>query len=112
VFIIADNYGLAGEVTFYLLEARKNVARTPLVYYQSSAVPENQFYFWPGYNDRKGENAIYVRELNRDNPTPSAAPARLREEFESVTDLGVTNIMYHERFLLRPFQLFACRGVR
>jgi len=110
-FIIADNYGLAGELSFYLPEARQSIKDTPLVYYQSSEVPENQFYFWPGYTERKGENAIYVRELNRDNPQPSPAPERLQKEFESVTDIGVTNIMYHDR-LLRPFQLFACRGVR
>jgi 4-amino-4-deoxy-L-arabinose transferase-like glycosyltransferase len=112
VFIIADNYGLAGELTFYLPEAKQNVTGTPLVYYQSSLVPENQFFFWPGYNIRKGENAIYVRELDRAKPQPHEAPERLVREFESVTDLGVTNVMYHEQFLLRPFQLFACRGVR
>jgi membrane-associated phospholipid phosphatase len=112
VFIIADHYGLTGEISFYLPEARKSVTETPLVYYQTSSVPENQFYFWPGYLDRKGENAIYVRELDRDNPSPFAAPQRLQQEFESVTDLGITNVMYHESFLLRPLQLFACRGVR
>lgn len=112
VFIIADNYGLAGELTFYLPEAKTNVATAPVVYYQTSAVPENQFYFWPGYTERKGDNAIYVRELSRDDPAPQPVPERIRQEFETVVDLGVTNVMYHDRFLLRPFQLFACRGVR
>jgi membrane-associated phospholipid phosphatase len=112
VFIITDHYGLTGEVSFYLPEARTNVVDNPLVFYQTSPVPDNQFFFWPGYTSKKGENAIYARELDRDNPVPFAAPERLRQEFESVTDLGVTNVMYHERFLLRPFQLFACRGVR
>ena len=99
VFIIADNYGLAGELTFYLPEAKTNVLTTPVVYYQTSVVPENQFYFWPGYTGRKGENAIYVRELNRDHPEPSPIPERLQQEFETVVDLGVTNVMYHDRFL-------------
>jgi len=112
VFIITDHYGLAGQISFYLPEARTEVKRTPLVYYRSSDVPENQFYFWPGYNERKGENAIYVKELDRDNPMPEKPPERLKSEFESVTDLGVTNIMYHNTLLLRPLQLFACRGLK
>ena len=112
VFIIADHYGTTGELSFYLPEARTNVVNNPIVYYQNSPTPVNQFYFWPSYTERKGDNAIYVRELDRDHPTPFAPPERLQQEFESVTDLGVTNVMYHDEFLLRPFQLFACRGVR
>jgi 4-amino-4-deoxy-L-arabinose transferase-like glycosyltransferase/membrane-associated phospholipid phosphatase len=112
VFIITDHYGMAGQVSFYLPEARTNVQGTPLVYCRSSPVPENQFYFWPSYNERKGENAIYVRELDRYNPTPMEPSDRLKSEFESVTSLGVTNVMYHDRYLLRPLQIFACRGVK
>jgi hypothetical protein len=112
VFIITDHYGLAGQISFYLPEARTNVQGTPLVYCRSSDVPENQFYFWPGYGERKGQNAIYVRELNRYDPAPVEPSDRLKSEFESVTSLGVTNVLYHNQFLLRPLQLFACRGVK
>jgi 4-amino-4-deoxy-L-arabinose transferase-like glycosyltransferase len=111
-FIITDHYGLAGEFSFYLPEARTNVQTNPLVYCRSSAYPENQFYFLPGYAGRKGENAIYVRELNRDDPTPPPLPKRLVSEFESVTKLGVTNVMYHGEYLLRPLELYACRGLK
>src|SRR5262249_31784540 len=99
-------------ISFYLPEARTNIKTDPIVYYQTAPFPENQFFFWPGYTDRKGENAIYARELDRDNPSTFPAPERLQQEFESVTELGVTNVMYHDQFLLRPFQLFACRGLR
>jgi hypothetical protein len=112
VFIITDHYGMAGQISFYLPEARTNVQTTPLVYCRSSAVAENQFYFWPNYNERKGQNAIYVRELDRYNPTPVEPSERLKSEFESVTSLGVTNVMYHNKYLLRPLQIFACRGVK
>jgi 4-amino-4-deoxy-L-arabinose transferase-like glycosyltransferase/membrane-associated phospholipid phosphatase len=112
VFIIGDHYGVTGQISFYLPEAKAKIKTDPIVFYQSSDRPRNQFYFWPGYTDRKGQNAIYLKQLDRDKPMPLAAPARLQEEFESVTDLGVTNIMYHGRFLLRPFQIFACRGLR
>jgi hypothetical protein len=83
-----------------------------MVYCRSSEVPENQFYFWPGYNRRKGENAIFVQELGRANPHPLPPPARLLEEFESVSELGVSNVLYHGEFLLRPLQLFTCRGAK
>jgi hypothetical protein len=112
VFIITDHYGLAGQISFYLPEARTNVQNATLVYCRSTAEPENQFYFWPGYNERKGQNAIYVRELDRYNPAPVEPSDRLKSEFESVTSLGVTNVMYQDKYLLRPLQLFACRGVK
>jgi hypothetical protein len=112
VFIITDHYGMAGQVSFYLPEARASVRQTPLVYCRSSAVPENQFYFWPGYTPRKSENAIYVLQLSRENPQPSPIPGRLLGEFDSVEDWGVTNVLYHDRFVLHALQIFACRGVR
>jgi len=111
VFIITDHYGLAGQISFYLPEARAAICNTPLVYFRSSEQPENQFYFWPGYQSRKGENAIYVRELNRYKLDPAPPPDRLASEFESVIQLGVSNVMYHG-YLLRPLQLFECRGLR
>jgi 4-amino-4-deoxy-L-arabinose transferase-like glycosyltransferase/membrane-associated phospholipid phosphatase len=110
-FIITDHYGLAGEISFYLPEAKAAVTQTPLVYFRSSPTPKNQFFFWPGYNLRKGENAIFVRELDRKKPDPKPAPQSLSDEFESVTDLGVRNVMYHGQ-LLRPLQFFACRNLK
>jgi membrane-associated phospholipid phosphatase/4-amino-4-deoxy-L-arabinose transferase-like glycosyltransferase len=112
VFIIADHYGFTGQFSFYLPEARADVREHPLVFCRSSEFPENQFYFWPGYESRKGQNAIYVRELDRDHPVAQPPPERLESEFESVTDMGVTNVLYHDQFLLRPLQIFACRSLR
>ncbi len=112
VFIITDHYDLAGQFSFWLPQARTNIRTQPLVYYRTSATPENQFYFWGGYTSRKGENAIFVRELDRGNPAPAAPPPRLEAEFDSVTEIGVSNILYHGEYLLRPLQLFACRGLK
>jgi membrane-associated phospholipid phosphatase len=112
VFIVADNYGLAGEFTFYLPEARLSVKDSPIVYCRSSDVPENQFYFWPGYGGHKGDNAVYVLELSRSDPKPGLPPSRLLAEFDSVTDMGVSNILYHGEFPMRPLQFFACRGLK
>lgn len=111
VFIIADHYGLTGEISFYLPEARAAVTREPIVFYQASRVPQNQFFFWPGYEHRQGENAIFVSELDRDWQNVPPPPPHLVRAFESVTPLGVRNVLYHDR-VLRPLQLFACRGLR
>jgi hypothetical protein len=111
VFIIGEDYQLAGITSFYLPEAKARVLDTPLVYAQSSAAPENQFYFWPGYGDRKGENAIFVRQLPRSDPQPQPIPPRLQSEFESVTDLGIRNVYYHGE-VCRPLQIIACRGLK
>lgn len=106
VFIIGAHYGLVGEISFYLPEARARVSDTPLVYYQSSETPENQFYFWPGYQSRAGENAIYVRE---EKPTEPLSP-RLEKEFDSIADLGLREIEYRGR-IFRTLHLYACRNL-
>lgn len=132
VFIICSHYQSTGLVSFYLPEARTNIANAPVVYSQPTDVPKNQFYFWPGYRDqRRGQNAIYVRELGmpslvkgwffkwlkgetdlsepvRDNAPP---PAQLLEDFESVKDLGRFDALYRGR-LFHIYQIFECRNLR
>jgi membrane-associated phospholipid phosphatase len=111
VFIITEHYGIAGQLSFYLPEAREAVHTEPLVYYKTSPRPRNQFFFWKGYTHRTGENAIFVRELNRKKPVPRPPPPDVAAEFESITDLGVRNVLYH-KMLMRPLQVFACRGLK
>lgn len=133
VFIICDHYGLTGLMSFYLPEARDTLARQPLVYCGLSAIPDNQFYFWPEYrytDFRKGENAIYVAEpgsvsLEKDwvwrwltgkeisfarVPPPLTRPPKLMQQFDSVTDLGVQEIKVNGRVMKRV-QLFECRNL-
>ncbi|HXG46524.1 MAG TPA: glycosyltransferase family 39 protein, partial [Methylomirabilota bacterium] len=132
-FIIASHYGLTGQISFYLPEARRAVTTTPLVYYRSSDRPRNQFYFWPGYRQqRPGQNAIYVDEVKpprlvrgwwkkwllgqkdiyeTDPPRGDPVPREILAEFDSVTDLGVRDVVHRGR-VLRRIQLFACRGLR
>ena len=107
VFIIGAHYGLVGQISFYLPEAKARVRDAPLVYYRASARPKNQFYFWPGYLDRKGQSAIYVQEARR----PVPPPADLTDQFEAVQDLGLHQIKYRGR-VFRTLQLFACRNLR
>jgi 4-amino-4-deoxy-L-arabinose transferase-like glycosyltransferase/membrane-associated phospholipid phosphatase len=111
VFIIGAHYSITGELSFYLPEARATVGDKPLVYFLHADTPQNQFYFWPGYEDRKGQNAIYVSELDFLNGKPESPPRELVDEFESVTDLGEFKIMKDGR-VVRRLQIYECRGLR
>ncbi len=110
-FIIGAHYSITGELSFYLPEARASIRSRPLVYFLHSTTPENQFYFWPGYEDRRGQNAIFVRELDFLNGQPESPPRELVDEFESVTDLGEFKIMKDGR-VVRRLQIYECRGLR
>lgn len=107
VFIIGSHYGLVGEISFYLPEAKHRIQNDPLVYYRATSRPRNQFYFWPGYQNRKGQSAIYVQEANQANPLPT----ELTEQFDVVSDLGLHEIKYRGR-VFRTIQLFTCRNLR
>ncbi len=133
VFIIGAHYGTTGHLSFYIPEARTNVANNPLVYYQTSTEAKNQFYFWPGYQgNRTGDNAIYVREMGmpglkknwpllwlkgtpfedliREQPEPKDAPEFLTQEFDSVKELGVFPIYYRDR-VFHTVQIFECHNL-
>jgi hypothetical protein len=111
VFIIANHYGMTGQLSFYLPEAKTRVGDEPLVYFRTMDRPVNQFYFWPGYRKRQGQNAIFVQEASLNSPEPRPPPARLENEFDSVTSLGVFEARYRDR-VFRRVQLFACRDLR
>src|SRR6266404_1117466 len=87
VFIIGGHYRLAGELSFYLPQISST--DMPVVYCRTTPVPVDQFYFWPSYSAHKGENAVFVLELDRDDPRPRPPPPQLSREFESVDDMGV-----------------------
>jgi membrane-associated phospholipid phosphatase len=111
VFLIGDHYGMTSQVSFYLPEARPGIPDNPLVYFRRATVAKNQFYFWPGYQHRKGDNAVFFVELDRKRLQRVKPPATILQDFESVTEIGVSNVMYHG-YILRPLQFFACRGLK
>jgi 4-amino-4-deoxy-L-arabinose transferase-like glycosyltransferase/membrane-associated phospholipid phosphatase len=133
-FIIADHYGMTGLFSFYLPDAKAALKSEPLVYCVDSDKPQNQFYFWPQYDyraRRKGQNAIYVTELDpyplergwlwkwlkrqpvnyAEIPAPFSKPAQMLKEFESVTDLGEHEITFGDR-VFRRVHLWACYNLR
>jgi len=109
VLLIADHYRLASEILFYLPEAEKGDIQ--FVFRRTTSVPKDQFYFWPGYSDHKGQNAIFIMELDRNESDIRLPPDQVCKEFESVENLGIREVLDHKRLLWR-LQFFACRGLR
>jgi hypothetical protein len=132
-FIIAGHYGITGEYSFYIPQARAALKSEPLVYSADSEAPVNQFYFWPEYNypaHRKGQNAIFVAEanlyqlepgwlwkwlahepVNRIIPPPIPLPPRIAQEFASVTDLGEQDVKVGDRVFHR-IHLWGCYNLK
>jgi 4-amino-4-deoxy-L-arabinose transferase-like glycosyltransferase/membrane-associated phospholipid phosphatase len=107
VFVIGNHYGITSLLSFYLPGERAAAGVDASVYFKSSEVPLNQFYFWPGYRERRGQNALFVMKVrNAESPPPEIV-----RQFESVTDLGVRDVIYRGR-TLHQIQLFACRDLR
>ncbi len=111
VFIIGGHYGITGEITFNLPEARAAVRDHPIVYYLNTKTPDNQFYFWPSYEDRKGQNAIFVETLGLSSDKLNDPPKELVAEFESITSLG-SFVVLHDGQPVRRIQITECRGLR
>jgi hypothetical protein len=132
-FIICEHYGFTSQITFYLPEAKSRVGGDPLVFCSASRAPRNQFYFWPDYLARAGQDALFVREVdvpklrpgwfaewwhNRDDLylpddlVTQPLPPELLGQFETITDLGVKDVVYPAKGVLRRAQFFACHNLR
>ncbi len=106
-FVIADHYGRASLINFYAPGAQELVSRGGLyAYAETTAVPKNQYWFWPGYTTRKGENAIYVLDEDK---LRRQAPPWIRAEFESTESLGLFPVKFRGK-VYHSVQLFLCRG--
>jgi hypothetical protein len=62
VFLIAENYGVASELCYYLPEKRIEAAGHPAVYVEESPVPTSQFHFWGRYDEFEERAAPVVNE--------------------------------------------------
>ena len=126
VFLIGDHYGVAGLMSFYVPEAKASITKRPLVYSLATSRPENQFYFWPDYQEqRAGQNAIFVQSIDSPglvdgwfwkwlregdspgldrplNPQSPAPPSELTRQFRKIEDLGPLIVFHRER----PFHYF------
>ncbi len=109
VFVIADHYGRAGLLSFYLPGARESLPDAPVVHTLRTGKVSSQFDVWPGYETRKGEDAVFVRRLasGREDPLPGA----LKEQFEAVERLGEIEARHKDRVFHR-YELWECRRLR
>ncbi len=131
-FILCEHYGFTSQITFYLPEAKSRVVSDPLVFFYASRHPWNQFYFWPNYLNRPGQNALFVRQISlpslrpgwfslwwnndpdiftHDKPSQWPLPPEVRNQFDSFTDLGVKDIVANGA-VVRRVQLFECHHLR
>ncbi|HEY4416896.1 MAG TPA: glycosyltransferase family 39 protein [Verrucomicrobiae bacterium] len=136
-FVIANDYSSTGFYTFYSPAARRAaLTQQPLVYCQRlDQLPENQFYLWPEYDyarTRRGQDAIYVRRVDtyklekgwiwkwlkrepiayRDIPPLPPAPPDIINQFETVTNLGVRDVMIRDGRVLQRVQIFGCYNLK
>jgi hypothetical protein len=130
--MIGEHYGITGEVTFYWPESKKRVADDPDVFFYATAKPQNQFFFWPNYLDKKGDNAIFFRESGApklkpgwfgpwwrreddlyvtEKPPLDPPPPEITKQFESVKNLGFRDVVYKGK-VLRRVEVYACRNLR
>lgn len=132
VFLICEHYGFTAELTFYLPEAKRRVVSDPLVFFYAGRHPWNQFYFWPNYLDRIGQDALLVRQISlprlrpdwfprwwrgdpdifvQDKPDQWPLPPEVQKQFDSFTDLGVKNVVA-DGMVVRRVQLIECHHLR
>lgn len=125
VFLIADRYGTAASLSFYLPEARTEGPGHPPVYAPESQVPENQFYFWPKYDEfvlrakPAGEEESYYTEESGVNPFMGRDALYITDRPEGSPATSVANGFREEKLIalwqirrrglpLRTLRVFAC----
>ncbi|HEY3863798.1 MAG TPA: glycosyltransferase family 39 protein [Verrucomicrobiae bacterium] len=131
-FIICEHYGFTSELTFYMPEAKRLVNAEPMVYFCAGAHPRNQFFYWPNYLSRKGQNALFAREISPPSlkpdwfarwwrgepdlyvpgqPPEPAAPPDLLRQFDSCVNLGVRDVVF-DGAVVRRVQFIQCLHLR
>ena len=124
VFLIAENYGVASALCFYLPEKRIEAPGHPAVYVEESPVPTSQYHFWGRYdefeerttaviNDQEdtaefgtnrfaGRTALYI--TTRDEKRPPSVLKRTFERWEVARNLTIRE----GDGILRNLRIFIC----
>ena len=131
LFLISDGRDRASEIAFYLRDKRMEGPRHPPCYLVESQAIENQFSFWPRYdefvalapgapsnpeqqtyteeggvNPFTGRSALYVQEAGHRNP-----PHNIRAAFASADRLANIEVRRFGR-VMRRWDVFLCRSYR
>lgn len=130
LFLIADQRDRASEISFYLKEKRVEGPGHPPVYIVESQDIQNQFSFWPRYdefveappNTRQPDSEVYTEEegvnpfagrsaLYLQSGKGTIVPHNVRAGFESVDPVFTIEV---RRFgtTMREWQVFLCRNYR
>ena len=67
VFLIADDYGTAAALSYYLPEKRIEAPGHPPVYVPESPAAENQFHFWGRYDEYEARNQATPINIDEDS---------------------------------------------
>ncbi|HEX8311795.1 MAG TPA: glycosyltransferase family 39 protein [Chthoniobacteraceae bacterium] len=128
-FLIANSYGTAANLGFYLRDKRPAGPGHPPIYFPESPAIENQFSFWPRYdefvsvpadqldpnayfteqqgiNPFHGRNALYITDRAEEK-----APSTIKEGFNRVEMIAVID-QKRRGLPLRQWRVFACYDYR
>jgi membrane-associated phospholipid phosphatase len=108
-FVIADHYGRAGLLSFYMPGGKETLPDSPFIYTLRTGRVTSQFDLWPGYESRRGEDALFVRRSPKDPGEP--LPRTLLDQFEQVERVGEVESGHKGRVLHRH-EVFMCRRLR
>ncbi len=128
VFMIANTYGVAADLAFYLKDKRAEGPGHPPIYFPESPAIENQFSFWPRYdefisvprdqlpdsyyteeqgiNPFHGRTALYVTDRAEER-----VPSTLKSGFER-TEMIACIDQSRRGLPLRQWRVFACYNYR
>jgi len=133
VFLIANSYGTAAALAFYMRDKRVEGPRHPPIYFPESQELENQFSFWPRYdefitaspealaaepsrdayfteqqgiNPFHGRTALYVTDRAEER-----APSSIKGGFERVEVIACID-QKRRGLPLRQWRIFACYNYR
>lgn len=125
VFLIANEHEVASSLAFYMKDKRPEGPRHPPIYIPAQPYFEDQFSFWPrydelidfppgyqrddtlyteeqGYNPFKGRTALYVTDRAEEN-----APSSIKEGFEQWEMIACIDQSRRGK-PLRQLRVFAC----
>jgi hypothetical protein len=127
VFLIANNYGLAASISFYLKNRRVEGPGHPPVYTPETQAAENQFNFWPRYDalqDPKadssdapdeigvspmaGRSALYITTLEKEEEPASTVESGFKGEKRIVEDLRLVR----NGSTVRVLRIWYCENYR
>jgi membrane-associated phospholipid phosphatase len=104
-FVICGHYGSTSLATFYTPETRQAPAAHDSIYVVATDRPQNQYYFWPNYLNRSGEDALLVLRAGW------AVPEEIKAQFESIESLGQRPVLYRGREF-HQLEFYHCRNLR